>query len=181
PNVVDLLGHTADGRLLFQLNNDNKLSANTIAVLALKRIFLKLAEALIQLHSIGIIHRGLVLRNILGSSDHQTTYLCDLEADLGSWECPEIADALAQAVLNRDLGLRSAPYSEASDIYMFGRLMTDFIVSNGVRTRWQAIAGGNWLPPAPFRSVVLDCVKGALSARLAMRQVKVRLEAIQCQ
>ncbi|KAJ7677271.1 kinase-like domain-containing protein [Mycena rosella] len=174
-NVVDLLGRTDDGRIVFpKLNNHHKLSANTIGVLALKRIFLQLAEALIQLHSIGIIHRDLLPRNILGSSDHQTAYLCDLEVDLGSWECPEIAAALA--VQREDLSL--VPYSEASDVYMFGRLMTDFILSNATRTRWQGMDGGNWLPPAPFRSVVLDCVKAAPSARLTMCQVKDRLEAI---
>ncbi|KAJ7690057.1 hypothetical protein B0H17DRAFT_1290651 [Mycena rosella] len=80
PNVVVLMGRTADGRIVFpRLNNGNKLSMNTIGVITLKRILLQVAEALIQLHSTGIIHRELALRNILGSSDHQTAYLCDLE------------------------------------------------------------------------------------------------------
>ena len=93
-----------------------------------KRVFLQLAQAVAELHSIGICHRDLTLRNVSASFDYQTAYLCDLECQAGSEECSEIAGKYR-------LELSSIPYTEKSDIYMFGRLMTDFILLNNTWTR----------------------------------------------
>ncbi|KAJ6602482.1 kinase-like domain-containing protein [Mycena vulgaris] len=170
--VVKLLGRTDDNQIVFpKLLDGFTLAVNTIGIAAVKRILVQLAAGLIALHEIGIVHRDLALRNILGSSDYQTAYICDLECLWGSDGCPEIADTL-------QLDISEIPYYKESDVYMFGRLMTDFILRNGVRTRWQGIPGGNWLPPAPFRSIVVACVQTEPSARPTMSEVKALLEDI---
>ncbi len=125
----------------------------------------------VSLHSIGLLHRDLALRNILASSDFQTAYLCDLEGAYGSEESPEIADA---AHLDRT----AKPFSVASDVYMFGRLMADLILGNNTWTCWQGTFGGTQLPPAPFRDIVLLCVAFEPSERPSMHQVRAMLEAV---
>ncbi|KAJ7216635.1 kinase-like domain-containing protein [Mycena pura] len=176
PHIVQLLGRTEDHKIVFPKLLDGILLAHkTVGIAAVKRILLQIAEALISLHDIGMIHRDLVVRNILGSSDYQTAYLCDLECFLGSWECPEIAGTGDAGGSARE----AVPaYSEKSDVYMFGRLMTDFILCNNSRTRWQGIPGGNWLPPAPFRAIVIACVQADPSLRPNMCEVKALLEKI---
>ncbi|KAJ7079370.1 kinase-like domain-containing protein, partial [Mycena crocata] len=170
PHIVKLLGRTVDGRLVFpRLRPAPQLVSRTIGIAAVKRILLQLADAVLGLHAVGIIHRDLALRNILGSADFQTVYLCDLEGCWGSAECPEIAGASPAS---------AAPYSEKSDVYMFGRLVTDFILRNSPWTRWQCLPGGNWLPPAPFRAIVLACLEVEPHARPDMHQVKAMLQAI---
>jgi hypothetical protein len=174
PHIVQLLGRTEDGRLVFpKLVIGQRLAAAPAGIAERKRILLQLADALISLHSIGLIHRDLALRNILASPDYRTAYLCDLECCYGSSPCPEIADAYAHG-----LDLSAVPYSRKSDVYMFGQLMADLILCNGTRTRWQGILGGNWLPPAPFRSIVLACVAAEPSARPDMHQIRAMLQAI---
>ncbi|KAJ6586553.1 kinase-like domain-containing protein, partial [Mycena sp. CBHHK59/15] len=172
PHIVEILGRTDDGQVVFpKLASGFHLATKTTGLAAVKRILLELAEAVLSLHSIGIIHHDLALRNVLASSDYQTAYLCDLESCWGSEECPEIAGTFR-------LEISAVPYSEKSDVYMFGRLMTDFILANNPWTRWQGIPGGNWLPPAPFRSIVLACLEAEPSARPDMHQVKAMLEAV---
>lgn len=173
PNVVKLLGRTEDGLLVFhKYCSGRALSfASNNSIISLKRILIQLAEAVISLHLLGIIHHDLHIDNVLGSPDYLTAYLCDLECYWGSDECPEISGTLSRP-------LSETPYSEKSDVYMFGRLMTDFIMGNGPRTRWQAIVGGNWLPPAPFHSIALACVRQKASERPGMQEVKDMLEAI---
>ena len=172
PHIVRLLGCTDDGQIVFpKLASGIRLALMPTGVADFKRVLLELAQAVFGLHSVGICHRDLDLRNVLASPDYQSAYLCDLECQAGSGECPEIAD-------NWRLGLASIPYTEKSDVYMFGRLITDLILANIPWTRWQGTDGGNWLPPPPFRSIVLDCVKAEPSARPDMGQVIAMLAAI---
>ena len=133
PHAVRLLSRTDDGRIVFpKLDLGIRLALMSTGVADFKRVFLQLAQAVTELHSIGICHRNLALRNVLASFDHQTTYLCDLECQAGSEECSEIAGKYR-------LELSSIPYTAKSDVYMFGRLMTDFILLNNTWTRWQGI------------------------------------------
>ena len=121
PHIVRLLGRTDDGRIVFpKLVSGTDLALKSPSVAKFKRVLLELAQAVSELHSVGICHRDLALRNVLGSLDYQTAYLCDLECQAGSEECPEIAGKYR-------LGLSSVPYTEKSDVYMFRRLITDFI------------------------------------------------------
>ncbi|KAJ6478001.1 hypothetical protein DFH09DRAFT_951763, partial [Mycena vulgaris] len=165
--IVELIGRTDDGRIVFpKLVLAERLALAMAGIGEIKRILLQLAEAVISLHAIELIRCDLALRTILASSDNQTAYLCDLECCYGSSDCAEIADAFT-----RNLDLSAVPFSENLDVCMFGRLMADCILCNG-------IAGGNWLPPAPFRSIVLACIAIEPSARPSMQQVKALLEAV---
>ncbi|KAJ7153214.1 kinase-like domain-containing protein [Mycena filopes] len=174
PSIVQLIGRTGDGRLvfpkLFPLAERRHLITDITAV---QRALLQLADALISLHSMEIIHRDLHPRNLLLSPDAETAYLCDLESLYGSNECPEIRDATAHG-----LPLELVPYSNKSDVYSFGRLMTDFILQNILRTPWQGTPDGNWLPPAPFRGIVLACIAAEPAARPTMHEVRTMLEEI---
>ncbi|KAJ7814133.1 hypothetical protein B0H14DRAFT_2850951 [Mycena olivaceomarginata] len=134
PHIVQLLGRTEDGRLVFP-----KL----------------LADALISLHSIGLIHRDLALRNILATPDYRTAYLCDLECCYGSSQCPRLQTHSHTAWTCRRFPTLGNPTSTCL-----------------------GILGGNWLPPAPFRSIVLACVAAEPSARPDMHQIRAMLQAI---
>ncbi|KAJ7291248.1 hypothetical protein C8J57DRAFT_212681 [Mycena rebaudengoi] len=106
PHIVQILGRTKEHQIVFpKLCEGFFLAGRTVGIAAVKRILLQIVEALISLHDIGIIHRDLVVRNILGSSDYQTAYVCDLECFLGSVECPEIVNAC---------GVRGSALAEAS-------------------------------------------------------------------
>jgi serine/threonine protein kinase len=73
PHIVQILGRTEDHQIVFPKLHDGLLLAHkTVGIVAVKRVLLQIAEALISLHDIGMIHRDLVVRNILGSSDYQT-------------------------------------------------------------------------------------------------------------
>ncbi|KAK7006199.1 Serine/threonine-protein kinase PLK4 [Favolaschia claudopus] len=166
PHVVQLLGRTGDGQLVFpKLLPITSIWFAPRGIALFKRILLQLAQALIALHLIGIIHRDIHIANILISSDHQPDRLL----------CPEISDAYASRA---NIPTAQAPYSEKSDVFMFGSFMAEMILQNTVRMPWQVGEDGDWVPPAPFRSIVLACVAREPSARPTMIQVKAMLEAI---
>ncbi|KAJ7870598.1 hypothetical protein B0H14DRAFT_3439959 [Mycena olivaceomarginata] len=67
---------TGDGRIVFpKLVLGERLALAMAGIGEIKRILLQLAEAVISLHSIGLIRRDVALRNILASSDKQTAYV----------------------------------------------------------------------------------------------------------
>ncbi|KAF5368188.1 hypothetical protein D9757_011313 [Collybiopsis confluens] len=165
PNVVELLGQTEDGKLVFPrylLHPEFEFFGGTIP--DLKRVLLQLADAVIFLHSKGIVHRDLNLRNILFEPG-RNVILCDLESQYGSAFCPEIAHAVEQGCPNSDL-----PYSEKSDVFCFGTTMAEFILSNNVRTPWQFT--DNFRPPAPFDQIVQACIRREAAHRPTMQQVR---------
>ncbi|KAJ7326367.1 kinase-like domain-containing protein, partial [Mycena albidolilacea] len=78
PHIVELLGRTEDGRLVFpRLKQGFTQALREVGRLSLSLV-LQLAEAVAYLHSIDIIHRDLHVRNILYSPDGNDAILCDL-------------------------------------------------------------------------------------------------------
>ncbi|KAJ7253086.1 hypothetical protein B0H12DRAFT_1293500 [Mycena haematopus] len=172
PHIVQILGRTEDHQVVFpKLLHGFILAHFTVGIAAVKRILLQIVDALISLHDIGIIHRDYSSRPVCS----QHSWILRLSVCTFIWECPEIAGV---GGVTGSAIVAVPAYSEKSDVYMFGRLMTDFILRNNSWTRWQGIPGGNWLPPAPFRSIVIACVQTDPSVRLNMREVKALLEAI---
>ncbi|KAF5380676.1 hypothetical protein D9757_007073 [Collybiopsis confluens] len=171
PNVIELLGRTEDGRLVFPRYRDH---AEVVfigqGISEFRRLFLELADAIIFLHSKGIIHRDLAPRNILVASDRRVV-LCDLEADYGSSYCPEVARARDQGLSDSEI-----PYSEKSDVFCFGTMIAELILANNVRTPWQFT--GNFAPPVPFNRVFRSCISVEAADRPTMLQLKKMLEDI---
>ncbi|KAF9065979.1 kinase-like domain-containing protein [Rhodocollybia butyracea] len=180
-HVIQLLGRTQDGRLVFPKCIHGRfglLALEPVSLATMKHLILNLADAVVYLHSIGIIHRDLALRNILlapslfTSSDGHTqtrdAILCDLECYIGSFEVPEIHEA-------RYMGLpvEKYPYSEKSDVYGFGKMITDFIRSDLAWTMQQP-----WLPPPPFDEIVVLCTQDEVDARPTMKEVRDMIKAI---
>ncbi|KAJ3861015.1 kinase-like domain-containing protein [Lentinula novae-zelandiae] len=174
PQLVELLGRTDDGKLVFPRHLDFAAGVFMEASISeYKRILLQLADAIIFLHSRGIIHRDIALRNILASKDRQNIVLCDLESQYGSHMCPEISFARFQQGLP-DSGL---PYSEKSDVFCFGTTMADFILVNHIQTPWQYFSG-SFIPPPPFDEIVRACIRRDPVDRPSMSEVKAMLESI---
>ncbi|KAG6827555.1 hypothetical protein H0H92_011306 [Tricholoma furcatifolium] len=81
PNIIELLGGTEDGRLVFpRCLVFPDYFAYSESLVAIKKWCIQLADAVCTLHSLDIIHRDLELRNILRSLDYENL-LCDLESD----------------------------------------------------------------------------------------------------
>ncbi|KAJ3801698.1 kinase-like domain-containing protein [Lentinula aff. detonsa] len=173
PHIVELLGRTEDGKLVFPSHiNFAPIVFMDGSISDYKRVLLQLADAVIFLHSIGIIHRDLAIRNILATKDRQSVVLCDLESLYGSNACPEISSAIFQ-----DLPDTERPYSAKSDVFCFGTMIADFILVNNIMTPWQYHSGG-FIPPPPFRSIVEACIRRDPADRPSMLDVKAMLEAI---
>lgn len=173
PHIVNLLGRTDDEKLVFPRYLEQVLSVFFKASISeYRQLLIELADAVIFLHSQGIIHRDLAPRNILATSDRQHLLLCDLESKYGSNYCPEIA--LAR---DRNLPESEIPYSEKSDVFCFGTTVADFILANTVRTPWQYT--GNFVPPAPFDKILQACIRQDPADRPSMREVRKLLEAVE--
>ncbi|KAJ3848180.1 kinase-like domain-containing protein [Lentinula lateritia] len=150
PQLVELLGRTEDGKLVFPRHLDFAAGVFMEASISVyKRILLQLADAIIFLHSRGIIHRDIALRNILASKDRQNIGL-------------------------PDSGL---PHSEKSDVFCFGTTMANFILVNHIQTPWQNFSG-SFIPPPPFDEIVRACLKRDPVDRPSMSEVKAMLESI---
>ncbi|KAK7439040.1 hypothetical protein VKT23_017746 [Stygiomarasmius scandens] len=172
PHIVQLLGRTEEGKLVFPLYLEQPWAIFiTASISEYKRLLLQLADALLFLHSHGIVHRDVALRNILTCQNRQSLILCDLESRFGSHICPEIALARDQSIPESAL-----PYSQKSDVFCFGTTIADFILSNTVRTPWQYT--GNFIPPPPFDKVVRACIRRDPAERLTMLEAKEMLESI---
>ncbi|GLB42707.1 putative protein kinase domain containing protein [Lyophyllum shimeji] len=167
PRVIELLGRTQDGRLVFP-RHETGFNASRIAkpltIALLKRWAVQLAEAVCFLHSIGIIHRDLHVRNVLVTKDKQNMILCDLECRWGSDDAPEICP---------DDWDYERPYTEKSDVYCFGKMLNDVIMGAEPKNPWVS-----WSAPAPFSSIVETCKAEDPDDRPTMQEAKAMLEAI---
>ncbi|KXN81745.1 hypothetical protein AN958_03762 [Leucoagaricus sp. SymC.cos] len=168
PHIVSLLGRSEAGELVFPRYQQPFLNGS---ISDYRRLLLQLADAVIFLHLLGIVHRDLAFRNLLLSDDGQDLILCDLECRYGSFDCPEIA-------LARDNGDREQewPYSEKSDVWCFGVTIATFVLQNNPRTPWQHT--DNFVPPVPFDWIFHACLRSNPDDRPSMVEVKGMLESI---
>ncbi|KAF8070067.1 kinase-like domain-containing protein [Lyophyllum atratum] len=169
PHVVELLGRTDDGQLVFPRYEPAmppSVRINPLTIALLRRWSLQLAEAVCFLHSLGIIHRDLNIRNVLVTADYQNMLLCDFECRWGSSEAPEIWRSL-------HLSHSEIPYSEKSDVYCFGVMLNNLIMANNPRNPWV-----HFTVPPPFSSILQACRAENCVDRPSMREVKAMLEAI---
>ncbi|KAJ3571142.1 hypothetical protein NP233_g3948 [Leucocoprinus birnbaumii] len=168
PNIVRLLGRNEAGDLVFLRHRRPFLDGS---ISDFRRLLLQLVDAVMFLHSKGIVHRDLAFRNLLLSQDRQNLILCDLESRYGSGHCPEIA-------LARDNGApdQEWPYSPKSDVYYFGITIAELVIQNAPRTPWQYF--GNFVPPPPFDHIYHTCLKTNPDDRPTLAEIKEMLESI---
>ncbi|KIK61847.1 hypothetical protein GYMLUDRAFT_165590 [Collybiopsis luxurians FD-317 M1] len=172
PHLVELLRRTEESKLVFlrYLEHSSIIFFGS-SIAEYRRLFIEFTDAIIFLHSNGIVHRDLAVRNLLVSNDRQHLILCDLESQYGSNFCPEIAQARDENLPESEI-----PYSKKSDVFCFGTTVADFILANNVRTLWQYT--GNFVPPAPFDRILQVCIRRDPVDRPTMLQVRKMLESI---
>lgn len=88
-NVIQLLGTSPDGQLVFEKLSCSARTLHSFSSLAVyKSWILQLIDALHCLHSVGIVHRDLRADNLLFSNDGQRLVVCDLESRWGERRAP---------------------------------------------------------------------------------------------
>lgn len=162
PHIVQLLGKTLDSGLVFEKGTP-ALYHDFTSVLFMKRALLQLVDGLAFLHSIGIVHRDLVMKNILVGEDRQII-IADLETTWNSYACraPE-------------LWVDRPVHTAASDIYSLGNLIWELTFRNQVRMLSFQYA---FPVPPPFADIYYACLSHDPVQRPTLAQLRKMVEAI---
>jgi hypothetical protein len=92
PSIIQLLGKSADGKLVFDKFVTSAFTLGRFSSLATyKSWVLQLIDGLEALHSVGIVHRDLRADNFVFSRDGRRLVIIDLESRWGVRAAPEIA------------------------------------------------------------------------------------------
>ncbi|KAI1171879.1 kinase-like domain-containing protein [Nemania sp. FL0916] len=169
PHLIHLLGKSADGKLVFEKLFPWQHGVSQASSLTdYKRWLLQLIEALRCLHSFGIIHRDLSLKNIMFSQDRQNLVLIDLESKWGTFFAPELTSTID------DKKLDDAGWSAQSDIYDIGPLLKGWVYRNvPINTLIE------WPVPQPLDTIVEACTKAVPEQRPSLEELNKIVEAIE--
>ena len=167
PHVVQLLGRTEEGALVFPkfqrafnvtvINNPDDRRIQNI-----RRWMLDIIDGVAYLHSLGIVHRDLTMRNILESDP---LVICDLQClnATGHSRAFEIDDG------------DYSKFSFASDVFALGTLLWECSFYNNPHSR--AVLLDN-PPPPPFRDIFMACTQEKPEDRPTLTQLRAMYEAI---
>ncbi|KAJ5206635.1 hypothetical protein N7491_002750 [Penicillium cf. griseofulvum] len=143
PHVIQLLGRSRDGRLVFEKFKPRWLLVDIYPLATYKEWIFQVISGLKCLHSCGIIHRDLRIDNLVFSTDIvPRVIICDLESRWGNRLAPEIS---REPVLD-------AGWTEMSDIYDLGGVIKGMIYGNVPITHEV-----KWPIPPPFDTLVEAC------------------------
>ena len=166
-HVIQLLGRTEEGSLVFPKFKQTLLEAailnsNQGRIQNIKRWMLDVIDGVAYLHSLGIVHRDLVGRNIL---DADPLVICDLQCFHGSHFCrPYELD-------DNDYTM----FSFASDVFALGTLLWECCFYNGPLSRSVLLDNP---PPPPFHDIFLACTQRKPEDRPTLMQLRAMYEAI---
>jgi serine/threonine protein kinase len=188
---VRLLGRSSSGALVFPKH------APSISVLATprglrtyKRWIRDAVDGLRHLHSLGIVHRDLSLRNIAlelpdptkvnrdGDEDEEDErvvpklIIIDLESRWGNRQAPEISPNDDNSTSAADP--EAVRWSEKSDIYDLSRLIRSMVYANNPLT--DAV---EWPVPAPLEAVAAACMRFDPNERPSLDELATMVVGIQ--
>ncbi|QRV98472.1 kinase domain protein [Ceratobasidium sp. AG-Ba] len=163
--IIQLLGRTTNNHLAFpRYKSDLFMAAIRLPIAGrratIKKWMLELIEAVIELHAAGLVHRDLVLRNVLLADP---LVLCDLQCRYSSYICraPEVRD------------WDTAQYSPASDIYALGYCLREMCYANTPYTRFP-----DYPVPYPFDKIFEACIRDNAKDRPTMIELREMVENV---
>ncbi|KAI1810730.1 kinase-like domain-containing protein [Poronia punctata] len=166
PNIVQLLGRSADGKLVFEKLSTSAVTFSRVSSLAVyKSWILQLIDALDCLHSVDIVHRDLRTDNLLFSDDGSRLVVCDLESHWGERWAPEIA---VQG------GLNDSGWSPRSDIYDIGNCIKGMVYANNPVTHFV-----EWNVPAPLQAIVEACMRESPDRRPSLAELRIMVNKLE--
>jgi serine/threonine protein kinase len=166
PNVIQLLGRSADGQLVFEKLSSSARTLGRFSSLAVyKSWILQLIDALDCLHSVGIVHRDLRADNLLFSDDGERLVVCDLESRWGERSAPEVAF---------QGGLEDSGWTPRSDIYDIGNCIKSMVYANGPITHFV-----EWPVPPPLQAIVEACMRPRPEERPTLADLRIMVGEIQ--
>lgn len=131
-HIAQLLGKSANGDLVFEKLSPSAYILSRFSSLALyKRWILQLIDTLECLHSLGIVHRGLRIDELVFANNSKRLVVCDLESHWGEREALEVAFWG---------GLDDSGWTTKSDIFDLGNcikgmvyaIIQSHVLSNGL-------------------------------------------------
>lgn len=166
PNVIQLLGRSTNGELVFQKLSYCWRTLGRFSSLAFyKSWILQLINGLDCLHSVDIVHRDLRAENLVFSDDGQHLVVCDLESHWGQREAPEVAF---------QGGLEDSGWTPRSDIYDIGNCIKSMVYANGPITPFI-----EWPVPPPLQAVVDACMRPRPEERPTLAELSIMVREIQ--
>lgn len=165
PHVIQLLGRSADGKLVFRKFVRSASTLGHFSSLATyKSWILQLIDGLSALHSVGIVHRDLRADNFVFSQDGQHLILIDLESRWGVRAAPEILP---------NGGLHDSGWSIKSDVYDIGNCIKSMVYANQPITFFV-----EWPVPFPLQAVVDACMRSCPEERPSLTELRVMVEKL---
>jgi serine/threonine protein kinase len=166
PSIIQLLGKSADGKLVFDIFVTSAFTLGRFSSLATyKSWVLQLIDCLEALHSVGIVHRDFRADNFVFSRDGRRLVIIDLDSRWGVRAAPEIAPIG---------GLDDSGWSTKSDIYDIGNCTKSMVYANQPIPFFV-----EWPVPAPLQAIVDTCMRPNPQDRPTLAQLRSLVEGIE--
>lgn len=166
PNIIQLLGRSIDGQLVFEKLSPSPLTLSRFSSLAVyKSWILQLIDALDCLYSLGIVHRDLRSANLLFSDDGERLVVCHLESRWGERSAPEVAF---------QGGLEDSGWTPRSDIYDIGNCIKSMVYANAPITHFV-----DWPVPPLLQAIVEACMRPKPEERPTLADLRIMVGEIQ--
>jgi serine/threonine protein kinase len=167
PHIVQLLGRTKEGALVFPKFKRSFLitvlsNTDHSRIQNITRWMLDIIDGVAYLQSLGIVHRDLVMRNILESDP---LVICDLQCHHATGHCRPFE------IDGGDYG----KFSFASDIFALGTLLWECCFYNNPHNRNVLLDNP---PPPPFHDIFVACTQEKPEDRPTLAQLRTMYEAI---